>query len=43
MKTYFLAGLLLAAATTAHAETVTARVVADDYYRVFVGDADGAS
>ncbi len=43
MKTCFLAGLLLAAATTAHAETVTARVVADDYYRVFVGDADGAS
>lgn len=43
MKRYFLAGLLLAAATTAHAETVTARVVADDYYRVFVGDANGAS
>lgn len=42
LKKCLLAGLLLAA-VTANAETVTAKVVADDHYKIFVGDASGAS
>lgn len=43
LKKYLLGGLLLATATTAQAETVTARVVADDHYKIFIGDANGTS
>lgn len=43
LKKYLLGGLLLAAAISSHAEVVTARVVADDHYRIFVGNADGTS
>lgn len=42
LKKCLLAGLLLAA-VTANAETVTAKVVADDHYKIFLGDASGAS
>lgn len=43
LKKYFLGGLLLGTAITSHAEMVTAKVVADDHYRIFVGDASGTS
>ncbi len=42
-KTLPFAVALLAASFSAHAATVTAKVVADDYYSVFVGSADGTS
>jgi len=38
-----LPALLLAASFSANAATVTAKVVADDYFSVFVGNADGSS
>ena len=38
-----LAAALLAASSSANAATVTAKVVADDYFSVFVGSADGTS
>lgn len=43
LKEWLFGGLLLATAITAHAESVTARVVADDHYKIFVGDASGTS
>lgn len=38
-----LAAVLLAASVSANAATVTAKVVADDYFSVYVGDEDGTN
>lgn len=39
----FLLVCLLLVSATAHAATVTARIVADDFFKVFIGDAAGTS
>ncbi|GMU76916.1 MAG: hypothetical protein AMXMBFR45_24070 [Gammaproteobacteria bacterium] len=43
LKEWLFGGLLLVTAIASHAETVTARVVADDHYKIFVGNASGTS
>lgn len=42
-QTFPLAAVLLAASFSANAAMITAKVVADDYFSVFVGSADGTS